>query len=108
MSTKLSMDAVIERLENIKEDMGEIKLAVRLLQEDYIKREINSPDRNVLVLIDKIEYLKEEVNNNKTQLDILKGDYVKRQYLTKIGIGVVSAISMAVSFFFTHLLDKFR
>lgn len=35
---KPSIDVVLERLENIKEDMEELKESVKLLQEDYIIR----------------------------------------------------------------------
>lgn len=39
MSSKHSIDVVLERLENLKEDMLELKKSVVLLQEDYIKRQ---------------------------------------------------------------------
>ena len=35
---KPSIDVVLERLENIKEDMEELKESVKTLQEDYIVR----------------------------------------------------------------------
>lgn len=39
MGNKPSIDVILERLENLKEDMEDIKKAVQLLQEDYIKRQ---------------------------------------------------------------------
>ena len=38
VSHKPSIDVILERLENIKEDMEELKESVKLLQEDYIIR----------------------------------------------------------------------
>ena len=38
MSKIKSTDAILERLENLKEDMSELKETVKLLQEDYVQR----------------------------------------------------------------------
>lgn len=38
VSHKPSIDVILERLENIKEDMADLKKSVDLLQEDYIQR----------------------------------------------------------------------
>lgn len=68
MTRKTSNDAILERLENLKEDMVELKEIVKLLQEDY----------------------------------------VQRKSVFKFIIWAAGAGSAVVSFFVTHILDKFR
>ncbi len=37
--SKPSLAVIIERLENLKEDLDEMKESIRVLQEDYVKRQ---------------------------------------------------------------------